>query len=499
MGVVTYLPRLAADLTPYFAATLVIAAAAGVVLIVLPRLEPRMRRRMVSIIVAADVLLALADAGYALPAKTTLARENPTTVALAKLLGPQGRYAVFNPAQALPARYKTVIHEIGTYDLPILHQIESVQGYGSAVAGRYADATGSHEVENLQPAALTRPNLDILNLRELVTLPEYLVAAIPGNQPIPLATGTPVPPGTSPEAEALNAIAPLKPLRALPPTLLLRGRSSTWMLPGPLALDSVTVVLIPYRRRLPGSLAVGILDARDQIASDRQVQVVDSRAQMALTGRVAYGIQVGAPGGASIAIAAVAVSTRQPTAVNSGPSTHRLVLNQVLQGVLEPPRWRYQTEIGGLPVFTDTIARGATWLERARVRDAACAARPLSPREHAYRPAMAEPGDRLFDAPTGRARPERRLRVRVAREPGADRRRSAGDRAGPAARARPSDLGPGRQLHRDVDLYLQARNPRAPRLRGEHDRSGSACSRPEATPQVQGRQDACPIRARNCG
>ena len=314
------------------------------------------------------------------PGQDNARGENPTTVALAKLLGPQGRYAVFNPAQALPARYKTVIHEIGTYDLPILHQIESVQGYGSAVAGRYADATGSHEVENLQPAALTRPNLDILNLRELVTLPEYLVAAIPGNQPIPLATGTPVPPGTSPEAEALNAIAPLKPLRALPPTLLLRGRSSTWMLPGPLALDSVTVVLIPYRRRLPGSLAVGILDARDQIASDRQVQVVDSRAQMALTGRVAYGIQVGAPGGASIAIAAVAVSTRQPTAVNSGPSTHRLVLNQVLQGVLEPPRWRYQTEIGGLPVFTDTIARGATWLERAGSETPLA---PLVPSAHA--------------------------------------------------------------------------------------------------------------------
>jgi hypothetical protein len=52
-------------------------------------------------------------------------------------------------------------------------------------------------------------------------------------------------------------------------------------------------------------------------------------------------------------------------AVNAGPLTHRLVLNQVLQGVLETPKWRYQTEIGGLPVFTNTLTRGASWVEPA--------------------------------------------------------------------------------------------------------------------------------------
>jgi len=52
-------------------------------------------------------------------------------------------------------------------------------------------------------------------------------------------------------------------------------------------------------------------------------------------------------------------------AVDSGPLTRRLVLNQVLQGVLEPPKWRYQTEIGGLPVFTNTLTRGASWIEPA--------------------------------------------------------------------------------------------------------------------------------------
>ena len=33
--------------------------------------------------------------------------------------------------------------------------------------------------------------------------------------------------------------------------------------------------------------------------------------------------------------------------------------------MLEPPRWRYQTEIGGLSVFTNTLPRGSAWVEPA--------------------------------------------------------------------------------------------------------------------------------------
>ena len=364
-GVSGYHPNLAIDLSPYFAAVLVISGAAALLLWRAPRLSTSGRLKLVAVVVIADVLMCVLNGSYTFPAKATITKSNGAVTALAKLLGPQARYAIFNPAQSLPTGLRGTILALGPFSLGILHELPSVQGYSSAVSGSYQLVTGAHDVENLQPVALTHVDLDILNLKELVTLPEYLVTEIPDNGPIPVAQGTPVPPGTEQEAVALDAIAPDKPLPKLPPFLLSAGRSSTWMLPGPLALDSVTLVVLPYKGKIPGTVSIGILDARGQIVSDRRVSVSDAEARVALNGRVAYGIQVGAPRGASVAVGAVEVTTVEATAVDSGPRTHRLVLNQVLQGVLEPPKWHYQTEIGGLPVFTNTLTRGASWVEAA--------------------------------------------------------------------------------------------------------------------------------------
>jgi len=364
-GVSGYHPGLAVSLSPYFAAVLVISAGAGLLLVRAPRLGLSGRRRLVTVVVIADVLMCVFNGSYTFPAKATIAKKNAAVVTLAKLLGPQGRYAIFNPAQSLPTGLRGTILALGPFSLGILHQVPSVQGYSSAVAGSYQLATGAHDVENLQPVALTHSDLDILNLKELVTLPEYLVAEIPGNGPIPVAQGAPVAPGTEWEAEALDAIAPDKPLPRLPPFLLSPGHSSTWMLPGPIALNSATIVLVRHNNEPARTVSVGILDASDQIVGDRRMTVSGSRVQVALKGRVAYGIQVGAPNGTSVAVGAVEVTTVDATAVNSGPLTHRLVLNQVLQGVLEPPKWQYETEIGGLPVFTNTLTRGASWVEPA--------------------------------------------------------------------------------------------------------------------------------------
>ena len=157
------------------------------------------------------------------------------------------------------------------------------------------------------------------------------------------------------------------------------------MLPGPIALDSVTIVLVPYNDKISRTVTVGILNARDQIVGDRHVPVMDSEAQVTLKGRVAYGVQVEAPSDTSVAVGAVAVTTVRPIAVNSGPLTHRLVLNQVLQGVLEPPKWQYQAEIGGLSVFTNTLARGASWIEPAGSRAPLA---PLLPLAHSTTPTV---------------------------------------------------------------------------------------------------------------
>ena len=57
-------------------------------------------------------------------------------------------------------------------DLVLLHAIDSVQGYGSAVPAAYDAATGTHDVENLLPSALLGPTFDDLDLGLVVVVPE---------------------------------------------------------------------------------------------------------------------------------------------------------------------------------------------------------------------------------------------------------------------------------------------------------------------------------------
>jgi len=66
------------------------------------------------------------------------------------------------------------------------------------------------------------------------------------------------------------------------------------MLPGPIALDSVTVVLVPYNDEIARTISVGILNAKDQTVQDRQVTVLHSQVQVSLKGQEAYGIRLGA-------------------------------------------------------------------------------------------------------------------------------------------------------------------------------------------------------------
>ena len=374
LGVGRYRPSLPIELTPYFVAMLVLSAGAAVLLLAARRLGAPRTRWLVAAVVVLNLLVSFATtpsvAAESPATKTAVSSRTTDAAELSGLLGRQARYAIFNPLQSVPSDLVNTIDEIGPFDLGILHDLYSVQGYGSAVAGSYEDVTGAHEVENLQPAALSRANLDVLDLKELVTLPQYLVAAVPANKAVPIASGAPVAPGTEPAAEALNALAPGLPPANVPPFLLEEGLGSDWILPGPVALDSLSVVLVPYRHELPSSVRVGLLNAKDEITGWHQVRLSGSKAELGLNGQVAYGISIRAPSTTAVVVGAVAVTTVRPFELGYGPVSRRLVLNQILQGLLEPPRWRYQTEIGGLPVFTNTSARGTAWLEPAGSKSA---------------------------------------------------------------------------------------------------------------------------------
>ena len=163
-------------LTPYFVATLLITVGAALLLVRRAATRPRRRRRLVTIVVLADVLLSVADGSYTLPAAATIAHTNAASTTLAKLLGPQGRYAIFNPAQSLPQTHRgDVIHELGPYDLDILHQLLSVQGTGPPSPAATKRSPAPTRSRTCSPTPFMQPILDILNLTELVTLPQYLV------------------------------------------------------------------------------------------------------------------------------------------------------------------------------------------------------------------------------------------------------------------------------------------------------------------------------------
>lgn len=369
LGASAYIPDLAGRLDPYFAAMLVIAAGGAVVVLAGPRIGPGVSRALAAATVILNIGLGLATwpsmTTESPTAKPAVESVDPVATRLAALLGPDGRYAIFDPLQEEPGQLRDALQEAGPYDLSILHDLHTIQGYGSAVAGAYEQATGGHEVENLQPAALAGRNLDTLNLTELITLPQYLAMQIPNQGAIPVASGTPVPPGTEQAAEALDAYSPGTPLPSLPPVLLKAGDSSSWVLPEPLALEQVTVVTVAYRHARALTVEVGVLGRDDALGDVHAIAVRDGVATLRLHGRVLDGIWIGAGARTAVAVGAVAVSTARPFSFGSRTGSRRLLLDQILQGVLEPAHWRFQTLIEGLPVFTNKSPRGGAWVESA--------------------------------------------------------------------------------------------------------------------------------------
>ena len=112
-----------------------------------------------------------------------------------------GRSAIFNPQQRTVAYPPDVLDDLGLDDLVVLHHLESVQGYGSAVSAGLRGATGAHEVENLRPSSFLDPHLRRLR----PTGPRHFARAIRDGAEL---TGRPRP-AVGPAAAALCRAAPI--------------------------------------------------------------------------------------------------------------------------------------------------------------------------------------------------------------------------------------------------------------------------------------------------
>ena len=92
-------------------------------------------------------------------------------------------------AAHLPAGGRLVNYDPQTYgsypgspqgipDLNIIPKLPSVSGYASIVNGNYEDVTHTHEQDDLDLGQLSSGKLDQLNLREVVSLPEYFLVPL---------------------------------------------------------------------------------------------------------------------------------------------------------------------------------------------------------------------------------------------------------------------------------------------------------------------------------
>ena len=172
---------------PWFVPTIVLGAAAAVLVLAGHRWTAPHRRVALGAFVAADILCfavlsLLQVAPSSGPAPAPLIRvegaadPQPTAVVPVATLGIPGRFAVYDPALIQAG----AVHAAGAPDQNLLVGGWSLQGYTAIVDGFYASATGTHGAmgfgqDIVSVPAIGNGTLDQLDPGALLTLPEYLL------------------------------------------------------------------------------------------------------------------------------------------------------------------------------------------------------------------------------------------------------------------------------------------------------------------------------------
>ncbi len=375
-------------MAPYYAFESAVAAAAMIVVLRRRWTRPQRRRHLGAAIVVADVVMFIAMASYQPVASGVLAGKNLAVAALVRAEGgASGRSAIFNPQQLAVAYPANVLDDLGLDDLVVLHHLESVQGYGSAVSAAYEDATGSHEVENLRPSAFLTPVFDALDLRVLATLPELFGTVRSSPVDLALPTGPPRPPLTGRAYLQPGDVVDLGPPPPSGPWRLEPGRAVRLELPGPVAIDRIALRLRGAAKALaaPTRLRVVVL-LRSGERRAVGVRVTDGLAVVSLPGDAVVagggalavevemsGIAAPTPAGSgtvpTLAAAAVHVvpwSGSVPIVSGASSSSRRwFQLDGLLQGLLPAPAWSYEGHVGPIDLYSNGQAFGQAWLQPA--------------------------------------------------------------------------------------------------------------------------------------
>jgi len=131
--------------------------------------------RWAAVFVVVDLALMAATSQLTwTPPNDLLAGSTPVQQLMAAHLPPDGRMVNYDPQTY--SSYQDSLQ--GVPDLNILAQLPSVSGYASIVNGSYESATHTHEQDDLDVGQLMSGTLDRLDLREVVTLPEYFLVPL---------------------------------------------------------------------------------------------------------------------------------------------------------------------------------------------------------------------------------------------------------------------------------------------------------------------------------
>ena len=368
-------------MAPYYCFELAVAVLLLAVVLRQRWKAPRRRRQLMSAIVIADIVMFIAMASYQLAPPGALGAQNSAITTLVRDGGSSGRSAIFNPQQLVVSYPPNVLDDLGLDDLIVLHHLESVQGYGSAVSGSYEQATGSHEVENLRPSALITQVFDAFDLRVLVTLPELFGTPLAAPLNMVLPHGPPQPPLIGRDYLEPGGSVDFGPLPPAGPWRMEPGKLTQLELPGPLAIDQIAVRLRESATRVPIRThlrVVLLLGSGTSMAVSLTMSGTSGVARVPLplvkAGGGARTVEIGTLSSSSHAapvLAAVAVhlvSWSRSVPIVSGarsPSRGWFQLDGLLQGLLAPSAWRYEGHLGPLELYRNEKAFGQAWLEPA--------------------------------------------------------------------------------------------------------------------------------------
>ncbi len=150
-------------------------AVAAVIVWLRPRLSRAQWATAAAAFVAIDLgVMALSSQLYVSPPNDLVSGTTPIQQLMTANLPSGGRYINYDPQTyaSWPESPQ------GVPDLNIIPGLPSISGYASIVNGNYESVTHTHEQDDLDIGQLSSGTLNRLNLREIVTMPEYFLVPL---------------------------------------------------------------------------------------------------------------------------------------------------------------------------------------------------------------------------------------------------------------------------------------------------------------------------------